>query len=83
MTLNFCYFLINEFKNIPYAIWLCTKLKTSNHMQSYYKFALMEEIKEYLIGNLIKNSTNFPIKNIQISSVLLFNQYLDFYSINI
>ena len=83
MTLNFCYFLINEFKNIPYAIWLCTKLKTSNHMQSYYKFALMEEIKEYLIGNLIKNSTNFPIKNIQISSVLLFNQYLDLFKMKI
>ena len=83
MTLNFCYFLINEFKNIPYAIWLGTKLKTSNHMQSYYKFALMEEIKEYLIGSLIKNSTNLPIKNIQISSVILFNQYLDLFKMKI
>jgi hypothetical protein len=83
MTLNFCYFLINEFKNIPYAIWLCTKLKTNNIMQSYYKFSLMEEIKEYLIGNLIKNSTNLPIKNIQISSVILFNQYLELFKMKI
>ena len=83
MTLNFCYFLINEFKNIPYAIWLSTKLKTNNHMQLFYKYVLMEEIKEYLIGSLIKNSTNFPIKNIQISSVILFNQYLDLFKMKI
>jgi len=83
MTLNLCYFLINEFKNIPYAIWLSTKIKSNNHMQSYYKFVLMEEIKECLIGSLIKNSSNLPIKNIQISSVILFNQYLDLFKMKI
>jgi len=83
ITLNFCYFLINEFKNIPYAIWLSTKIKANNHMQSYYKFVLMEEIKECLIGSLIKNSNNPSIKNIQISSVILFNQYLDLFKMKI
>lgn len=83
VTLNMCYFLINEFKNIPYAIWLCTKIKANSHMQSYYKFTLMEEIKEFLVGRLINNSSKLYIKNVQISSVILFNQYLDLFKMKI
>ena len=83
LTLNQCYFLINKCKNPALAIWLCTKIKNCNHIQSYYKYVLMEEIKEYLISKLTKNSNRLSIKHIQISSVILYNQYLDLFKIKI
>ena len=83
ITLHMCYFLINNFKNPLYAIWLCTKAKAKTHVQSYYKYVLMEEIKEYLIRILNKNKNKLAIKHIQISSVILYNQFVELFKIKI
>ena len=55
IILTMSYFLVNNFKNPVYAIWLCTKIKTCTQLQSYYKFSILEEIKEYLINISYKN----------------------------
>ena len=83
ITLHMCYFLINNFKNPLYAIWLCTKVKAKTHVQSYYKYVLMEEIKKYLLNNLTKNKNKLAIKHIQISSVILYNQFVELFKIKI
>ena len=83
LTLNFCYFLINQFKNPVYAMWLCTKLRTYNQIQIYYKYVLMEEIKDYLINIIRYNPKKDSIKNIEISSCILFNQYVNLFKIKI
>ena len=83
LTLNKCYFLINKYKNAALAIWLCTKIKTNTHIQSYYKYILMEEIKDYLIKKLTKNTNKISLKNNQISSVILYNQYVELFKIKI
>ena len=67
LTLSLCYFLINRFKNSVYAVWLCSKLKTSTLKQSYYKFVLMQEIKDYLIDKM-KSKKKITIKTVEIGS---------------
>ena len=83
ITLNMCYFLVNIFKNPTYSIWLCTKIKSFSHVQSYNTFVLMEEIKEYLIGLLKKNSHKMSIKHIQFSSAILYYQYIELFKMKI
>ena len=83
VSLNMCYFLINRFKNPVFAIWLCSKLKTCDNKQSYYRFVLMEEIKDYLIDKMNKNSKKISIRNIQISSAILYNQYVGLFKMKI
>ena len=83
ITLNMCYFLINRLKNPLYAIWLCTKLKSCNNTQSYYKYILIEEIRDYLIAKMKKNTQKITIRNVQISSSILYNQYADLFKIKI
>ena len=43
----------------------------------------MEEIKEYLIKKLNKNTNKLALKNVQISCVILYNQYVDLFKIKI
>ena len=83
ITLNRCYFLINKCKNISLAIYLATKINTSNHMQAYYKYVLLEEIKEHLVNKLNKSRKKLSMKNIQLSSVILYNQLFDLFKIEI
>ena len=83
LTFCMCYFLVNTFKNPTYAIWLCTKIKERTHIQSYYKYVLMEEIKKYLLNNLTKTKNKLSIKHVQLSSVILYNQYIDLFKMKI
>ena len=83
LTFSMCYFLVNTCKNPTYAIWLCTKIKEKTHIQSYYKYVLMEEIKLYLLNNLIKNKNKLSLRHVQISSVILYNQYVDLFKMKI
>jgi hypothetical protein len=83
ITLNMCYFLINKFKNPVYSIWLCTRIKQCTLVQSYYKYVLMEQIKEYLIEILNKKMNKLTLKHVQLSSVILYNQYVDLFKIKI
>ena len=83
ITLNMCYFLMNRFKNPVYAIWLCSKLKACNNSQSFYRYTLIEEIKDFLISKMKKNTQKLRIRNVQISSAILYNRYADLFKIKI
>ena len=80
---HMCYYLINKLNNITFAIYLISKLKINKHSQLYHKFILMEEIKEYLINQLLKNNLQDIINHIQIGSVILYYQYLDLFKVKI
>jgi hypothetical protein len=43
----------------------------------------MEEIKHYLINNLMKNKNKLSLRHVQISSVILYNQYIDLFKMKI
>ena len=78
ILLNFSYFLINRFKNINYATYLCSKIKFESHKLKYLKFILLEEIEEYQCTKLNSSDSNKnkeTIKTLQIGSVILYNIY--------
>ena len=80
---NFCYFLVNKFKNISFAISIISKLKVNNHKGLFYKYFLMENIKDYLIKKLEKKKFKEPIKHIQMGSVILYNLYIELFKMDI
>ena len=75
IVLNMCYFLMNRVKNPTFAISLCSKMKVTSHKHLYFKYILMEEIKEYLVNKLSKSNNKESIKHVQIGSVILCNIY--------
>ena len=77
------YFLMNKFKKVYLAISLCSKIKITSHKQSYLKFILMEEIKEYLVNKITKSNNKESIKHVQIGSVILYNIYTELFRIRI
>jgi hypothetical protein len=81
ILLNICYFLVNKFKNIPYTIYLCSKIKAVSHKHLYFKYLLMEEITAFMINKLSKSNNKESIKHIQIGSVILYNIYIDLFKI--
>ena len=83
IIIHMCYFLINKFNNIIYAMLLCSKLKTEGHRGLYYKFLLTEDIKEHLIFKIKKNSQKETIKHVQIGSVILYYLYTELFKIKI
>ena len=79
ILLNFCYFLINRFKNVNLAMYLCSRTKCSDRIV-YFKYILLEEIKDYLstkLNSTDNNKNKETIKTIQIGSVILYNIYCD------
>ena len=83
IIIHMCYFLINKLNNPTYAMLLCSKLKRISHKSLFYKYLLAEDIKEYLIFKLNKNSNKESIKHVQISSVILYNSYTYLFKIKI
>ena len=83
ITLHFCYFLIRKFNNFTYAMLLCSKLKTEGLKDLYYKYLLIEDIKEHLIIKLTKNSKKESLKHVQIGSVILFYLYIELFRMKI
>ena len=77
------YFIMNIFKKAYYAISLCIKIKVSNSIISYFKFILMEQIKEYLIFKITKSVNKENIKHVQIGSVILYYIYIDLFRLKI
>ena len=75
--------MINKCKNLSLAVHLATKLNTNNHMHAYYKYVLLEEIKTYLINKLNKSRKKLTMKNVHLSSVILYSQLLDLFKIEI
>ena len=62
---------------------LCSKLKNGSHKSLYYKYSLIEDIKEYLIYKLNKNSNKESIKHVQIGSVILYYLYIYLFKLKI
>ena len=83
VTLNRSYFLINKCKNLSLAAHLATKVNITSHLQAYYKYVLLEEIKAYLINKLKKTRNKLTMKNVQISTVILYSQLVDLFKIEI
>ena len=83
MALNMCYFLINRLKNPTYAIQLCSELKVDNYKHLYFKYMLMEAIKEYLVNKISKSTNRESVKHVQIGSVILYNIYNDLFKMKI
>ena len=83
VCLNRSYFLINKCKNITLATFIACKLSTNSHIQAYYKYVLLEEIKSYLLDNLKKSESKLSMKNVQFSTVILYNQLVDLFKIEI
>ena len=77
ILLNMCYFLMNKFKNATFAVSLCSKFKVLSHKHLYFKYILMEEIKDYMVNKLSKSNNKESIKHVQIGSVILYNIYMD------
>ena len=73
----FSYFLVNHLKNPTYAFYLCNKIKTQGHKNIYLKYILLEQIKKFQIKNLTNNKNEDNIKNMEISSVILFQKYIE------
>ena len=83
IAINMCNFLINKMKNPTYAIFLCSEIKVKTHRQLYYKFILMEQIKEYLINKITYSSNKESIKHVEIGSVILYNIYCTLFRLKI
>ena len=83
ICLNMCYFLINKLKNPTYAIFLLSEMKVKTHKQLYYKFLLMEQIKDYLISKITYSSNKESIKHVEIGSVILYNIYCNLFRLKI
>ena len=83
VSLNRCYFVLNKLKNASLATFIATKINPNNHIEAYYKYVLLEEIKSYMINKLKKNRNKLSMKNLQLSSVILYNQLVDIFKIEI
>ena len=83
IVLHMSYFIINCLNNPTYAMYLCSKLRSSMHKDLYYKYILTEDIKEYLIFKLNKNLNKESIKHIQIGSVILYYLYIYLFKLKI
>ena len=77
------YFLINKLKNVPLTIFNTMKINPNNHIQAYYKYVLLEELKSYIINKIKKPRNKSSIKNLQLSAVILYNQLVDLFKLEI
>ena len=78
-----CYFLINKLKNPTYAIELCSSLTMEGYKHLYFKYMLMEGIKEYLVNKIDKSNDRTSVKHVQISSVILHDIYINMFKLKI
>ena len=84
VLLLLCYFLTNKLKNTSYAFYLCTKIKISKHKLLFLKYILMEELKDYLVNKIKKNSSNKEtIKYVKFGSLILYNTLIDSFKLKI
>ena len=76
--IRFGYFLISRLKNFGYCAYLCSKIRFTSYFKLYYKFILMEDLKEYLLNglfnNVIKHDKYF---HVEVTKVILYYKYID------
>ncbi len=79
-----CYFLLNHLKNGTYAGYLVSTIKVNGILTLYFKYLLVEDIKDYLMAKLKKNSASKDsIKHIEIGSVIVYDHYIDTFKMKI
>ena len=79
-----CYFLLNHLKNGTYAGYLVSTIKVNGFLTLYSKYLLVEDIKDFLIGKLLKNSSSRDsIKHIELGSVIVYDNYTDSFKMKI
>ena len=79
-----CYFLLNHLKNGTYAGYLVSTIKVNGILTLYFKYLLVEDIKDFLISKLKKNSASKDsIKHIEIGSVIVYDNYTDSFKMKI
>ena len=83
IVFHMCYFLINKLNNIIYAMLLCSKLKTKGYKSSFYKYLLSEDIKDFLISKLNKETNKKSLCHIQLGTIILYYLYTDLFKIKI
>ena len=81
IALYMAYFLINKLDNPIYAIFLFSKLN-ANGMRLYYKYLLLEDLREYLTYKL-KIPNKETINHVQIGCVILYYLYIDLLKLKI
>ena len=82
ILINFCYFLIKKLNKVNYACYLCSITKIDSHKILYFKYILLEEIKEHMSSKLFSsegNKNKETMKTLQIGSVILYNIYCDIF----
>ena len=78
VLLLYGYFLLNYLRNYSLIILLCSKIKIKEHKYMYLKYLLLEDIKEKMLDELgNKNSKDKDIKNLEIGSVIYYNNLYD------
>ena len=82
IAIYFSYFLVNKLNNPTYALYLCSKIKSSTHLGLFHKFLLSENIKKFLTYKL-KNLYKQSIKHVQIGSIILYDLYNNLFRIKI
>ena len=81
IALYMCYFLINNFNNPIYAIFLSSRIKARG-LGIFYKYLLVEEIKGVLTYKL-NNKNKESIRHVQIGSIILYYLYMDLLKVKI
>ena len=79
--INFCYFIIKKMKNFTLFFYYCSKLEPKSYMNIYYKYLLVEEVKDQYIQEMKTNSN--ILKHTEYSTVILYNLYRFLFKIKI
>ena len=78
-----CYFLVNKFNNYTFSLFLCSKIRCKTPQSLYYKYVLINDIKELQVTKLNNIHKKDTFSNIEISSVILYNIYIELLKLNI
>jgi hypothetical protein len=77
--LHSSHFLITVLNNNVYCAYLCTKVRANSHKNKFLQFLLCEYIKEVIIFNMNKVSSEESIQTIQIGTLLAYEYYLNLF----
>ena len=85
ISLNRCYYSLNKLKNISLTTFIASKIIPETHIQAYYKYILLEEIKAFIKNKIRKarGGNKASLKNLQMSTVILYSQLVDLFKIEI
>ena len=83
ISLYMCYFLVNKLNNFTFCLFLCSKLRCKKLLNLYYKYVLINDIKELQLAKFKNKQKKNTFSNIEISSVILYNIFIELFKLNI